>query len=359
MSTFAPEFHKLSTRRLKVIEDNLPIREATTPLLLLNRPANMLDREVTLEEAMSAPPDVLGLSYLEATSVLQFCSIAKKGAKVSCEIDGIPLALNESNATLAEELLKKRQKVYQEAIQKRGSAKLSPGYQSEIEGGCAEWGISNERVLVEQKGFDIHLSQGSVRHAGVVVESTVAFRHDENISIYITGEIIGENIVFTTPVRYGLTGNAVERCTATLAPQEVVGPDWSRAFGGRAIAHYMYRKYGAVVTDLKRAIALDSNESSNWILLAYLLATCPDDNVRNGKEAVEAALNAKKLVSEDSNDVILVLLAVAYAEYGDFESAVKYQKMVIEKVDENTKPMHVERLQLFESKKPFRAEFPF
>ena len=52
----------------------------------------------------------------------------------------------------------------------------------------------------------------------------------------------------------------------------------------------------------------------------------------------------------------LAALAGAYAETGDFDKAVKYQKQALEdkKCDEDTLKRRSERLKLYEQKKPYR-----
>ena len=63
--------------------------------------------------------------------------------------------------------------------------------------------------------------------------------------------------------------------------------------------------------------------------LAWVLATCPKDNLRQGKRAVELAERACKLA--DWKDVAsLGSLAAAYAECGEYKEAQKWQKKAIE-----------------------------
>jgi TPR repeat protein len=63
--------------------------------------------------------------------------------------------------------------------------------------------------------------------------------------------------------------------------------------------------------------------------LSWLLATCPDDRIRNGERAVSLA---QRLVSIDSQPGNMDTLAAAYAAAGRFEDAVRTQNEAIEKL---------------------------
>lgn len=72
---------------------------------------------------------------------------------------------------------------------------------------------------------------------------------------------------------------------------------------------------------LRQAIKLEPDASEALNNLAWLLATCPDDTLRNGAEAVQLAEQACRL-THYREIVPLGTLSAAYAEAGRFEEAI-------------------------------------
>ena len=123
----------------------------------------------------------------------------------------------------------------------------------------------------------------------------------------------------------------------------------------RGLAFNRKHDWGKAKSDYERVIRLNPADSEACNELAWLLATCPDDSIRNGAEAVAIASKACELARwKDWN--FLATLATAYAESGDFAQAVKFQKMVlsIDKLTEQERKDESQRLDLFEKKKPYR-----
>jgi tetratricopeptide (TPR) repeat protein len=94
---------------------------------------------------------------------------------------------------------------------------------------------------------------------------------------------------------------------------------------------------------------------------AWLLATAPDANIRNGTEAVALAEKANEIASGKSPDV-LDTLAAAYAETGDFVKAREFADraldLAVAQKDKDLSTAIRARIQLYNAGKPFHDDRP-
>jgi len=91
--------------------------------------------------------------------------------------------------------------------------------------------------------------------------------------------------------------------------------------------------------------------------LAWLLATTPNASIRDGKYAIEIATQACER-SQWSYSSYIDTLAAAYAEAGDFDSAVKFEQMATARLagHASLKADYEKRLHLFQAGNPYREE---
>jgi tetratricopeptide (TPR) repeat protein len=123
----------------------------------------------------------------------------------------------------------------------------------------------------------------------------------------------------------------------------------------RANIFLQKKDYRRALADLQVAVQTKIKRPERTLnSLAWLRATCPEAEIRNGKEAVELALKACEL-SQWKDWSIIDTLAAAYAEEGDFERAIKYQKQVLQiSKSSNELEKIKEHLVLYEQHRPYR-----
>ncbi len=136
-----------------------------------------------------------------------------------------------------------------------------------------------------------------------------------------------------------------------LVPQE------SSAYAVRAAIFDRGRRYADARSDYRKSIELDSTNAMNLNNFAWMLATCPQADSRDGPKAVEYAAKACDLTNWKVASLVDTL-AAAHAEAGDFEKAAEWQAKCISYGDFSLADMKGarERLALYQSKTPFRTE---
>ena len=139
-----------------------------------------------------------------------------------------------------------------------------------------------------------------------------------------------------------------------------INPKHSDAFYRRGRAWLSKGEYGRAIEDYKRAISLDEHHAGAHSDYAWILATCPSDKYRDGKKAVELAQEACELAGW-RNPYFVRRLAASYAEAGDFDSAILWQKDALrllegEKADDisNYKKVFQDSLEAFKQRRPYR-----
>ena len=144
---------------------------------------------------------------------------------------------------------------------------------------------------------------------------------------------------------------AIRRFTRALEIDEENFP--SRR--GRSDAEISIGDHKAARADLEKALELRPDDTGVLNNLAWLLATSPDDDLRDGKRAVELAVKACEK-TEWRQAHIVSTLAAGHAETGDFDAAKKYSRQAVELGDDTAEVKEQLRQELarYEAGKPWR-----
>lgn len=144
-----------------------------------------------------------------------------------------------------------------------------------------------------------------------------------------------------------------------------LNPMNASAYTGRGIAFKLKGDYGKAIADYKDAVRLLPKDSEGAVgmaaadaysVLAWMLATCPDAALRDGKKALEYAKTSCDL-TKSMDPSKFDALAAAYAETGNFAEAARWQKKALDSPDYSEDVTKAEqRLKLYLAKKPYREE---
>ncbi|MBX7167511.1 MAG: tetratricopeptide repeat protein [Pirellulales bacterium] len=126
--------------------------------------------------------------------------------------------------------------------------------------------------------------------------------------------------------------DAIDVLTQVLEKQ----PKLALALHTRADALLSLGRQEEALADYRAAVEIDGQNPTLLNNLAWVLATSPNDALRDGKKSIELATKACEL-TEFKKAFILSTLAAAYAEAGDFENAKKYVQQALDTGDEDLK----------------------
>jgi tetratricopeptide (TPR) repeat protein len=134
-----------------------------------------------------------------------------------------------------------------------------------------------------------------------------------------------------------------------------INPRYNKAYNNRGIVYRLTGQYNEAISDFNKSIAINALDAEAYNNLAWLLATAGAQGFRNGKKAVELALDACRL-SDWRNAEYLDTLAAAYARAGDFDNAVKWQEKVLESSKSFDTSEFRQRLHFYRERKPWPAD---
>ena len=134
-----------------------------------------------------------------------------------------------------------------------------------------------------------------------------------------------------------------------------LNPGLADAYNNRATGYYQKGDYKKALADYQQAATLAPALGLNG--LAWVLATCPDASVRDGKTAIEVAGKACDL-SNWKDWRFIDTLAATHAEAGDFAHAIEYAKQArnMPGLTEAQRNEVISHLESYEKKTPFHEK---
>jgi tetratricopeptide (TPR) repeat protein len=237
----------------------------------------------------------------------------------------------------------------------RSDSKFSPAYRNrgvawavkgELDKAAADL---DEAIRLDPQDAIAYFNRGLVRHA----------KGEYDLAIADCDVLLGMNS--DLPWAFIIRGNARAakgehgKAVADFSTAIRLDPEDAMPYGNRGKARLAKGEYGKAKADFEEALRLEPTSPRRYNALAWVLATCPDAGFRDGKKAVEHATKACELTNWQDFGW-LDTLAAAYAESGDFDRAVKWQRKAIELAPEKWQVELRSRLHLYESGEPYREK---
>jgi tetratricopeptide (TPR) repeat protein len=144
-----------------------------------------------------------------------------------------------------------------------------------------------------------------------------------------------------------------QQAVADFAAVIELDPTSAAAYNNRGFNRQRLGDGTSALADYNRALELAPEYALAYQNKAWLLATSPMDGVRNGPDAIKAALVACEL-NKYKNSADMKALAAAYAETGQFELAIGWQEKVIQLSSADEKAPEEKVLEQYQDKVPYR-----
>ena len=164
--------------------------------------------------------------------------------------------------------------------------------------------------------------------------------------------------LYTRAKVYGLQGKfalVVQDCTTALRADST----FVEAALLRANANQQLRNYDASLKEINHVISIHpriDGLARAFEQRAWMEATCPNAGFRNGQKAIkDATMGCKLLNWRDENGIDT--LAAAYAEAGDFDSALRYEQQALSAKDISVydKRIYQAHLAMLKQHRPIRT----
>lgn len=146
-----------------------------------------------------------------------------------------------------------------------------------------------------------------------------------------------------------------DKALADYTMASELDPKADGAYFGRASVHEKRGTFTKALAEYEAALRTLPNSAHAHNALAWFLATCPNDQARDGRRAVEVAKKAVDLEADELKKAWFQdTLAAAFAEVGNFEEAAKLQARAMIGASKEELPEFEARLKLYQSGQPYR-----
>ncbi len=133
----------------------------------------------------------------------------------------------------------------------------------------------------------------------------------------------------------------------------LMDPENFLALRSRGDAYLNMGKHAEAIVDFENALKVQPDDAALLNNLAWVLATSPEAEVRNGTRAVELATKACEL-TEYKLPHILSTLAAAFAESGNFDTAIEWSQKAVNMDDPENDEQLEKELTSYLKKQPWR-----
>jgi tetratricopeptide (TPR) repeat protein len=207
----------------------------------------------------------------------------------------------------------------------------------------------NEAVRLDPENLDLVMTRGKMcstrgrhRQAMADFEYIIRMKPGDPAGYLARGEELIEDL-------------EADKAIAELTRALEVDPTCVKALLLRGKAWKRKYAHAAAITDYAEAVRRAPENAEAHRTLAWILATAPIRNFRDGARGVQEGTRACELTNWSDPDS-LNALAAACAESGDYASAVKWQSQAVKLLprDDKTRILFLRRQFMYEAKVPYR-----
>ena len=184
------------------------------------------------------------------------------------------------------------------------------------------------------------------------------------LAVTVDNQIAHQNLAAALWARGDLADAKIESRAGNIIHSEAAVKDFPYNIAARDDLGVLLVQAGDVrgaIGQWETSLQIDSHDGNALNNLAWILATYPDDAVRNGSRAVQLAESATVLPGGDA-PIVQRTLAAAYAESGDFTKAIATGQHAVELAQSQGNHSLVETLrheiELYQSGRPYREKPP-